>query len=91
MAIPAPSQEDTEITRRLKETGDMLGIRVLDHVCSGRSDSFRSATEACSNHRRKFSPARVRFVAGRGTIVALISGLEIQNRKGVNDFGFYEN
>jgi DNA repair protein RadC len=29
---PAPSQEDIELTRRLKETGDMLGIRVLDHV-----------------------------------------------------------
>ncbi|HEY6368157.1 MAG TPA: JAB domain-containing protein [Candidatus Binatia bacterium] len=29
---PTPSQEDQEITRRLKETGDILGIRVLDHV-----------------------------------------------------------
>jgi DNA repair protein RadC len=32
---PAPSQEDIELTRRLKETGDMLGIRVLDHVVLG--------------------------------------------------------
>jgi DNA repair protein RadC len=32
---PAPSQEDQEITRRLKETGDVLGIRVLDHVVLG--------------------------------------------------------
>ena len=32
---PAPSQEDQEITRRLKETGEMLGIRVLDHVVLG--------------------------------------------------------
>src|SRR4030095_10630984 len=39
---PAPSQEDIEITRRLKETGDMLGIRVLDHVvlADGRFFSF---------------------------------------------------
>lgn len=29
---PAPSQEDVEITRRLKECGEMLAIRVLDHV-----------------------------------------------------------
>jgi len=27
---PTPSQEDQEITRRLKETGDMLAIGVLD-------------------------------------------------------------
>jgi len=32
---PAPSPEDQEITRRLKETGDLLGIRVLDHVVLG--------------------------------------------------------
>jgi hypothetical protein len=40
---PAPSQEDQEITRRLKETGDILAIRVLDHVILGdeRIFSFR--------------------------------------------------
>jgi DNA repair protein RadC len=32
---PAPSQEDIEITRRLKEVGDVMGIRVLDHVVIG--------------------------------------------------------
>jgi DNA repair protein RadC len=32
---PTPSQEDIELTCRLKETGDMLGIRVLDHVVLG--------------------------------------------------------
>jgi len=41
---PAPSQEDQEITRRLKETGDMLGIRVLDHVVLG-NDRFFSFTD----------------------------------------------
>ena len=29
---PAPSPEDQEIMRRLKECGEMLAIRVLDHV-----------------------------------------------------------
>jgi DNA repair protein RadC len=29
---PAPSQEDVEITRRLKECGEMLAVRVLDHI-----------------------------------------------------------
>jgi DNA repair protein RadC len=27
-----PSSEDMNLTRRLKDTGDILGIRVLDHV-----------------------------------------------------------
>ena len=39
---PAPSQEDQEITRRLKETGEMLGIRVLDHVVLGDDGRFFS-------------------------------------------------
>jgi len=30
-----PSREDLEITRRLKEAGELLGIRVLDHVIVG--------------------------------------------------------
>ena len=34
------SQEDQEITRRLKETGEMLGIRVLDHVVLGDGRFF---------------------------------------------------
>jgi len=37
---PAPSQEDIEITRRLKEVGDLMGIRVLDHVVIGREGYF---------------------------------------------------
>jgi DNA repair protein RadC len=41
---PAPSPEDQEITRRLKETGDMLGIRVLDHVVLS-SDRFFSFSD----------------------------------------------
>ncbi len=34
---PTPSREDREITRRLKEAGDLLGIRVLDHIIVGQS------------------------------------------------------
>jgi DNA repair protein RadC len=37
---PAPSPEDIDITRRLKETGDLLGIRVLDHVVLGHERFF---------------------------------------------------
>ncbi len=42
---PAPSQEDQEITRRLRETGDMLGIRVLDHVVLGDAERFYSFSD----------------------------------------------
>jgi len=28
----SPSREDREITRRLQEAGELLGIKVLDHV-----------------------------------------------------------
>lgn len=37
---PAPSREDREITRRLKEAGDVLGIRVLDHIIIGDGTYF---------------------------------------------------
>ena len=37
---PAPSQEDIEITRRLKEVGEVMGIRVLDHVVIGLERYF---------------------------------------------------
>lgn len=29
---PTPSREDMEITTRLREAGDLLGIRILDHI-----------------------------------------------------------
>ena len=37
---PAPSQEDIEITRRLKEVGEVMGVRVLDHVVIGHDRFF---------------------------------------------------
>jgi DNA repair protein RadC len=32
---PTPSREDLEITQRLKEAGDLMGVRVLDHIIIG--------------------------------------------------------
>jgi len=40
---PQPSREDREITRRLKEAGDLLGVRVLDHMIVG--DTYMSFVE----------------------------------------------
>lgn len=39
---PTPSREDVDITRRLREVGDLIGIRVLDHIIvgAGRYVSF---------------------------------------------------
>lgn len=34
---PTPSREDMEITRRLKESGELLGIRILDHLIIGET------------------------------------------------------
>lgn len=33
---PTPSREDIEITRRLRDVGELVGVRVLDHVVIGR-------------------------------------------------------
>jgi DNA repair protein RadC len=32
---PTPSAEDVAITHRLREVGDLMGVRVLDHVVIG--------------------------------------------------------
>ncbi|OHB32605.1 MAG: hypothetical protein A2X84_01345 [Desulfuromonadaceae bacterium GWC2_58_13] len=39
---PTPSREDLEITTRLREAGELMGVRVLDHIIigSGRYVSF---------------------------------------------------
>ena len=36
----APSPEDLEITRRLSDAGDILGISLLDHVIISRKGSY---------------------------------------------------
>jgi DNA repair protein RadC len=40
---PAPSSEDVALTRRLREAGELLGIRVLDHVIVGAETHFSFA------------------------------------------------
>ena len=38
---PLPSREDHEVTRRLVRAGEILGIRLLDHVVIG-AESYSS-------------------------------------------------
>lgn len=42
---PQPSEEDVQMTRRLVETGSVVGIRVLDHVIIGSYRYFSFADE----------------------------------------------
>jgi len=43
---PTPSREDVDITKRLVEGGDILGINVLDHLIIG-DNRYRSLKEMC--------------------------------------------
>ena len=40
---PTPSAEDRELTKRLREVGDLLGIRLLDHVILGEAGHYSFA------------------------------------------------
>jgi len=40
---PSPSDEDAILTRRLTQAGEVLGIKVLDHVIVGDDDYFSFA------------------------------------------------
>ena len=42
---PAPSAEDRELTKRLREVGDLLGIKLLDHLIFGESRVFSFADQ----------------------------------------------
>jgi DNA repair protein RadC len=39
-----PSANDKNVTRRLRETGELLGIKVLDHIIFS-DESYRSMLE----------------------------------------------
>ena len=42
---PTPSREDLEITRRLKDAGDLMGIKVLDHIIIGDGNFLSFASK----------------------------------------------
>lgn len=39
---PTASKEDIDITRRLINSGDILGIKILDHIIVGNEDNYIS-------------------------------------------------
>jgi DNA repair protein RadC len=42
---PTPSAEDRTLTTRLREAGDLLGIRLLDHLILGESSLYSFADQ----------------------------------------------
>lgn len=42
---PEPSQEDIELSERLRDSGTLLGVEFLDHLILGKDDSFISLKE----------------------------------------------
>ncbi len=42
---PTPSREDIQVTRKLQQAGDMLGITVLDHIVVGTEGAYYSLKE----------------------------------------------
>lgn len=42
---PQPSREDLQITERLRDAGQLIGITLLDHVVLGHGDRFVSFRE----------------------------------------------
>jgi DNA repair protein RadC len=48
-----PSLEDIEITRRLKDAGETIGIQVLDHVIIGKFGSYSFAEHGLITQSRR--------------------------------------
>lgn len=46
---PSPSREDRECTQRLTHAGQILGIRVLDHIVMGHNDYYSFADAGLLN------------------------------------------
>jgi DNA repair protein RadC len=47
---PKPSNDDIAITHRLKEVGDLIGIRLLDHIIIGAKHYYSFADEGIIQH-----------------------------------------
>lgn len=39
---PSPSREDIEVTKRIKESGELLGIELMDHLIIGSNGKYIS-------------------------------------------------
>jgi DNA repair protein RadC len=39
---PAPSKDDIEVTKKLKQAGDIMGIALMDHIMVGTNGTYVS-------------------------------------------------
>jgi DNA repair protein RadC len=37
---PAPSKEDENVTRRIRDCGNLMGIQLVDHIIIGESSYY---------------------------------------------------
>jgi len=44
---PEPSEDDIEITKKLVESGKILGIEVIDHIIIGKNDYYSFKAKGC--------------------------------------------
>jgi DNA repair protein RadC len=44
---PTPSAEDLEITRRLRQVAELVGVRILDHVVIGKGRFVSFVDDGC--------------------------------------------
>lgn len=51
---PTPSQQDLDVTQRLKSAGELLGIQVIDHVIVASQRTISLADEAPNSPRNDF-------------------------------------
>jgi len=73
---PQPSQNDKAATVRLKQAGEVLGIKVLDHIITGdpgkyysftTAEGVKEAEESIEYRKRLLRKAQGRLVKGRAT------------------------
>jgi len=49
---PKPSKKDIQVTRLLKQTGQIMGIRLDDHIVVGRVSTFSFYEQGYFTHNR---------------------------------------
>ena len=62
---PAPSEGDRDITRKIVAGGDLLGIKVLDHIICGRDRYFSFADQGLiGDYENEDNPIHLSFKIG---------------------------
>jgi len=91
---PAPSEPDKELTRKVVEAGDLMGIPVLDHVIVGGGtrhlysfrehmpELFRNEAFMWSRERKAFQEPSLKYADGKKSVIKTLKAAD--NRVGRN-------